>query len=314
MERGARQQALTQAAPAAFDTAKNAMSMLRGGGPVAAVDQQALQGAAGQFGAPAASFDVGGKTFDITQTPLQRSMMLAEQEAQRTKQTEAEKRSTLKAEQDTERKRLTTITALARSGNKAAKDELLATNPQAYEKLFPSRAPRQPNVVFDAKTGQIVNLDTGKATKAEGYQVSEEATHIPSTARTKMAEYDSSIKLLDDAITTADENQGAFGLQTMAPDFLVGRTGGQNKDAYNKARANVAKAIMKIRRTNFGVAVSKIEKETGVSLFPQDGDSYKQLAVKLDALKEMAQTELHSMQDEYGVSSKPKQPSGIQEW
>ena len=75
-----------------------------------------------------------------------------------------------KAEQDTARLRATELTARARKGDPDAKNELLATNPSVYKELFPTRTPREANVKFDDKTGMMINLDTGKATKVEGYE------------------------------------------------------------------------------------------------------------------------------------------------
>jgi hypothetical protein len=339
MERGARQQALTQAAPAAFDTAKNAMAMMRnepfryGTELPAQITQQgvqSLQGAAGQFGAPAASFDVGGKTFDITQTPLQRSMMLAEQEAQRTKQTEAERRATLKAEQDAERKRLTTITALARSGNKEAKDELLATNPQAYEKLFPSRAPRQANVVFDKETGQTVNLDTGKATKVEGYQP--KAMKFPEAAAKRVEGYEFGIAAVQNVKDMLTERKNSVGLlKGYTPTAILDWA---DPDGV-AVRAAIEALAGEIRNARFGGALTSTEAAFAEKMLPGTKSTADAAQKKLDQLtkylegKRKATYTVHRVPYEpmnvgdlsdnkpptpTDSTGAPKNPSGIQEW
>ena len=306
VEKGVREGLVRQATPAIGNAIRTAQAAMSGNITDAQpVDFSSLGKAAGMYGdTPAASVTLGGKTFQRMQTPIQASLMAAEQAAQLASQGEVEKRRTLKAEQDTARLRATDLTARARKGDPDAKNELLATNPSVYKELFPTRTPREANVKFDDKTGMMINLDTGKATKVQGYTPVEDKVHIPGTARTKMSEYESSIALLESAQKIAGENQGAFGFKTILPSAIVGRTGGENQKAYNKARADVERAIMKIRRTNFGTAVSKSEKEGSISLFPAKGDSYEQLAEKLSSLLEMARTEQKSLMDEYGVSPK----------
>jgi hypothetical protein len=129
MERGTRVATANAGLNAASSMAQNAMSGMRGNLPSAPFDAQAMQNAMGMTGpSPAASFDVGGKTYDIMQTPLQRSMMLAEQEAQRTKQAEADKRSTLKAEQQAKQAEGASVVAkaLAKGASEADKAAAVA--------------------------------------------------------------------------------------------------------------------------------------------------------------------------------------------
>ena len=172
VEKGVREGLVRQATPAIGNAIRTAQAAMSGNITDAQpVDFSSLGKAAGMYGdTPAASVTLGGKTFQRMQTPIQASLMAAEQAAQLASQGEVEKRRTLKAEQDTARLRATDLTARARKGDPDAKNELLATNPSVYKELFPTRTPREANVKFDDKTGMMINLDTGKATKVEGYE------------------------------------------------------------------------------------------------------------------------------------------------
>jgi len=80
VEQGERAETVKRATPALQSAMFNAVSSIKGGPMVAPVNPQALQAAAGQFGAPVSSVKVGGKTMELAQTPLQRAAMVAEQE------------------------------------------------------------------------------------------------------------------------------------------------------------------------------------------------------------------------------------------
>jgi hypothetical protein len=68
-----------------------------------------------------------------------------------------------------------------------------------------------------------------------------------------------------------------------------------------KPRADVVGAIVKLRRTEFGTAMSRQEKESGESLFPAGGDEAPTLIDKLTALREKAQLELDTKREYYGT-------------
>lgn len=79
-EQGARADTVKRATPALQDALTNVTSAMRGQAPTRSVDMGAIMNAAGQYGAPVSSVDVGGKTFELAQTPIQRATMVAEQE------------------------------------------------------------------------------------------------------------------------------------------------------------------------------------------------------------------------------------------
>ena len=80
VEQGARADTIKRAAPALDAAVANATSVLSGAAPTRDMNTPALRAAAGQFGTPVSSVNVGGKTFELAQTPLQRAAMVAEQE------------------------------------------------------------------------------------------------------------------------------------------------------------------------------------------------------------------------------------------
>ncbi len=78
-EQGERAQNVRRASPALTDALQNAGAAMTGQAPRKAVDMNAIMSAAGQYGAPVSSVNVGGKTFERTQTPQQERQMVAAQ-------------------------------------------------------------------------------------------------------------------------------------------------------------------------------------------------------------------------------------------
>ena len=132
------------------------------------------------------------------------------------------------------------------------------------------------------------------------------AVPIPSNERRSMTELEASVAELDKALRTVQSNPNAFGLKTVMPNVVLSRTEGV------KPRADVTAAIVKLRRTEFGTAMSKQERESGESLFPAGGDSAETVQAKLSALREKAQLELDSKRSFYGISGgqRPAQAGG----
>jgi hypothetical protein len=110
-----------------------------------------------------------------------------------------------------------------------------------------------------------------------------------------MVELEASIKELNKALASVEANPQAFGIKTALPNIALSRTEGV------KPRADVVGAIVKLRRTEFGTAMSRQEKESGESLFPSGGDQATTLTDKLTALREKAQLELDTKRDYYGT-------------
>jgi hypothetical protein len=144
----------------------------------------------------------------------------------------------------------------------------------------------------------------------------EQPVKIPASDRRSMTELESSVRELDNAIKAVEGAPNAFGLKTMLPNPILSRQGGV------KPRADVTGAIVKLRRTEFGTAMSKQEAASGVSLFPSiggmtGGDSPAAITEKLTSLKEKALLELNTKREFYGMkpfapnaASTPTTPTG----
>jgi hypothetical protein len=128
----------------------------------------------------------------------------------------------------------------------------------------------------------------------------EQPIKVPASDRRSMTELESSVRELDNAIKAVEGAPNAFGLKTMLPNPILSRQGGV------KPRADVTGAIVKLRRTEFGTAMSKQEAASGVSLFPSiggmtGGDSPDAITEKLTSLKEKALLELNTKREFYGM-------------
>jgi len=161
---------------------------------------------------------------------------------------------------------------------------------------------------FVKETGQIIDLDTGEVVGLKGYErppkeqkgEGEQPVKVPASDRRSMTELESSVKELDNAIKAVEASPDAFGLKTILPNPVLSRQGGV------KPRADVTGAIVKLRRTEFGTAMSKQEAASGVSLFPSiggmtGGDNPAAITDKLTSLKEKALLELNTKREFYGM-------------
>lgn len=102
VEQGARADTIKRAAPALDAAVANATSVLSGAAPTRDMNTPALRAAAGQFGTPVSSVNVGGKTFELAQNPIQRATMLAEQQAERARSEAQMERRAKMGEKDAE--------------------------------------------------------------------------------------------------------------------------------------------------------------------------------------------------------------------
>ena len=157
---------------------------------------------------------------------------------------------------------------------------------------------------------RIVNLrerELGMRAQERARSQATSAAPIPANERRSMTELTASIAELDKALKAAQDNPKAFGIKTILPNIALGRTEGV------KPRADVTGAIVKLRRTEFGTAMSKQEKESGQSLFPAGGDDAETVIDKLTALREKAQLELDSKRSFYETASaQPATPAAQQ--
>jgi len=145
-----------------------------------------------------------------------------------------------------------------------------------------------PQILFGTRGGQLTPTGVQAPTKPT-------ESKIPPADKKSMIELEASIKEIDKALASVEASPKAFGIKTVLPNVALTRTQGV------KPRADVVGAIVKLRRTEFGTAMSRQEKESGESLFPAGGDSQETLKDKLTALREKAQLELDTKREYYGT-------------
>lgn len=154
----------------------------------------------------------------------------------------------------------------------------------------------QPNLFFGTRGGTITTTGVEATTSQAGGK-------IPPVERKNMVELDASIKGLNKALEAVKANPDAFGIQTLLPNTALTRFKGVQQ------RAIVNGAVQEIRKTIYGTAMSRQEKESGQPTFPAGGDPAGSVIDKLTALRDNAQLELDTKQDYYGVQPAAAPPS-----
>jgi hypothetical protein len=114
---------------------------------------------------------------------------------------------------------------------------------------------------------------------------------LPVGARNDIADYNAAIRTLQEAQKEVANNPGAFGIRPVlyAKGGILGRSmreksEGEKSEAYTKARAQMQSALMKLRKTQFGTQMTKLEKDTGEEVFPSGAESEKRLTQMLSVL------------------------------
>lgn len=158
---------------------------------------------------------------------------------------------------------------------------------------------------IDPATGQptIIGFTRGGQAVSTGVQSPQQLGKGSAVERRNIADLQASIIELDKAMQAVKGDPTAFGMQTALPNVALSRQPGV------KTRADVTRAIIKLRRTEFGTAQSKSEKESGVSLFPDKGDEAQAVLDKLQSLKEKAEIELAAKQSAFGLTDNTAVPS-----
>lgn len=299
VEKGVREGLVRQATPAIGNAIRTAQAAMSGNITDAQpVDFSSLGKAAGMYGdTPAASVTLGGKTFQRMQNPIQASLMAAEQAATQARglRQEVAKENAAKAAADARAKA---------EADKASIDELVEsgmTRSQAVQALR-----------LDAKYGDINKTPSVKATergqdisaatarqdrevakeKAGGTSPANEIEkRLPVGARNDIADYNAAIRTLQEAEKEVANNPKAFGLMPVmyAKGGILGRairekSEGEKSEAYTKARAQMQSALMKLRKTQFGTQMTKLEKDTGEEVFPSGAESSERLTQMLSVL------------------------------
>ncbi len=279
---------------AAGSMAMTALNSVLGGAPRAVppmADQEALmQGYA--TAKPERTISYGGQQLAMRETPAERQDRLARGEEMRKRRDAESAAEAARKAKEAEETRLTELASSAISGGPKSPSavRLALQSPAAYKAIFedPDRMTAYQRAMLNKMGAQ------------------DKPTPVPASDRRSMTELAASIKELDKALEATDKNPNAFGLKTMLPNMLLTRQGGAGASAGVKARADVTGAIVKLRRTEFGTAMSKQEKESGLPLFPaiggmSGGDNAEAIREKLTALKEKAMLELNTKREFYGM-------------
>lgn len=290
---------------AAGSMAMTALNSVLGGAPRAVppmADQEALmQGYA--TAKPERTIAFGGQQLALRETAAERQERQARAEdMQRRRDAEAVAQAARKAKEAEAAAKQARIQALVDSGI----ERNLAIRAVELEAKYgdisetPSVAATKRGQDITARTArERLAFDREKAL-ADAGSAQDKPMPVPASDRRSMTELAASIKELDKALEATNKNPNAFGLKTALPNMLLTRQGGV------KARADVTGAIVKLRRTEFGTAMSKQEKESGLPLFPaiggmSGGDDAEAIKEKLTALKEKAMLELNTKRDFYGM-------------
>lgn len=133
-----------------------------------------------------------------------------------------------------------------------------------------------------------LNLDREKDKSTPAGEIEK---RLPVGARNDIADYNAAIRTLQEAIVEVDKNPKAFGLMPVlySKGGAVGRTlreraEGAQSQAYTKARSQMQSALMKLRKTQFGTQMTRLEKDTGEEVFPSGAESPERLSQMLDVL------------------------------
>jgi hypothetical protein len=286
------------ATAAARSLAVAALNSTRGAGmslPSAASQQSLMQGYA--EAKPERTISYGGQQLAMRETPTERQDRLARGEEMRKRQSAEETARVATRAKTAEQERLNELAAGAlRGGPKSPEAVRLALeNPSAYKAIYDNAG--QMTEYQRAMLGlSRERLDYERTRQT----AQDKPTPVPASDRRAMTELEASVKELDKALKAVDDSPQAFGLKTMLPNPLLSRQAGV------KPRADVTGAIVKLRRTEFGTALSRQEAESGVSLFPAiggltGGDNADAIRDKLTALKEKAMLELNAKREFYGM-------------
>ena len=290
----AKRWAVAQEGTSAIGNAIASAMNVAGGGPAIPFDAGAIQRGAGRLGAPAAQFTVGGTSYDIPSMQDREAMALAgtlsrkraemglEEEQRRTT---AQEQARLAAANEQQ-----LVDAYIALGMKPAQARAAAKAKASYESLVVT--PAQRLQAETTRRGQDITREVGMARiDQEKTPANEIEKRLPVGARNDIADYNAAIRTLQEAEREVASNPGAFGLEPafLAKGGAVGRMvrerrEGAQSEAYTKARAQMQSALMKLRKTQFGTQMTRLEKETGEEVFPSGAESPQRLAQMLTVL------------------------------
>lgn len=302
----AQRQAVAQQGASAIGSALASAMNVAGGGQALPFDASAIQRSAGRFGAPAAQMTLGGTTYDIPSMQDREAMALAGALSRKRAEMGLETEQRLGLAQEQARAAAAAeqqqIDAYIAAGATPAQARAAVKGKAGYGEVFVT--PGQQLTAATTRRGQDItargqqlSYDAAMARveqeKATGGKTpaSEIEKRLPVGARNDIADYNAAIRTLQEAQKEVANNPGAFGLE---PAFLAKggslgrmvreRREGAQSEAYTKARAQMQSALMKLRKTQFGTQMTRLEKETGEEVFPSGAESPQRLGQMLTVL------------------------------
>lgn len=286
VEQGARADTVKRATPALQDALTNVTSAMRGQAPTRQVDMGAIMNAAGQYGAPVSSVEVGGKTLELAQTPIQRAAMLAEQErgaARDEAQREREAASRQK-QSDTNEMARRIKSAL---GDKVTDAQALAMASGVGADYFITKPMSEEDRERLAIARGQLDVDRGRLalSRAELGQTGGAGVKLPAAAQAKLAGYESGLSMTASLRQMMDANKDATGLK--------GLMWGPALDRLDPEGVGVRSAMEalsgEIRNQRFGGALTASEAKFAERFLPSDKDNYQTALTKLDGLERYLQ-------------------------
>ena len=327
-EAGVRQERTKAATPAISAMLNTAMSMGRGAAPTGVLpDLSAIEKAAGMYGSPVQSFDVGGKTYEKTLTKQQEQAMGTSreeesrvrqlQQAERVKATEAQRVAEAKAEE-----RKAQIAQYESLGYSKKEATMMTDNPSAFTAMrgqdMSAATARMNQTRSDSKADREYELRKKEFERKEADSIMRRE-RLPSGAQTKLAGFDSGVLMVGDVRSMLEQNMGSIGP-------IKGRMFRSILDANDKegvgTRAAIESLSGEIRNQRFGGALTANEAKFAESMLPNEKDE------AVNALKKLEQLENYLERKREGIFRVYKQPyqrinavesstptaSGIKEW
>lgn len=273
VEQGERAEMQKRATPALQSAMFNAVSSLKGGPMVAPVNPQALQAAAGQFGPAASTVNVGGKTLERAQTPMQERTMLAAQErdADRFAGEQAQEKATRLKQSDVQEQARRVKNAF---GAKLTDEQALAVASGAAK--ISDFVPEEMTEYQRQSLGiQRAGLDIQRD------RVNDNANKLPVSAQGKLAGYESGLSMANDLRQMLSTTKNAVGLKGMLWGPLLDRLDPEGVGP----RAAIEALSGEIRNQRFGGALTVTEAKFAEKFLPNDRDNYATVIAKLGQLE-----------------------------
>jgi hypothetical protein len=307
-ESGVRQERTKAATPAIGAMLNTAMSMGRGAAPSGVLpDLSAVEQAAGMYGKPVQSFQVGGKTYEKTLTkPQEEAMAFSREEESKGRQLQqAERVKAAEATRVAEAKkseRESQIQAYMGAGYSRKDATMLADNASAFTAMrgqdISAATARQNQARSDSRADRDYKLRKKEFERKEADSVLRREK-LPVSAQGKLAGLDAGVLMVGDVSSMLNQHMNAIGP-------IKGRMFRSILDANDKegvgTRAAIENLSGEIRNQRFGGALTATEVRSALAMLPDEKDE------AVNALTKLAQLEDFLERKREGIFRVYKQP------